>query len=596
MNALISQTPRPALHRWAGTLAWLVAAYLAIISNGYAQTLGQALDNTNLTWTTSGSGGGSAWHVTSTSPHNGLDDATSGTLPTSGSPTSTLQTTLVGPGTLTFWWRNDSTACLLGFISGTNTLGTFGNYPSWQLATCYLGSGTQTFKWVFSRYSSFSGAGAAYVDGVDFIPGTTAPAITAQPLSQSQVRGLDATFTVAANGTPPLSYQWQFNGIDIPGATSNSYTIVGIQATNLGAYRVIVSNTVDSATSFDATLGFGRVASWGLSGYNATAAALGATNLLAVAGGGYWNVGLRTDRTLLAWGYNVSGQTNPPADLTNILVIAAGTAHGLALLGDGAVAVWGTNGFGPTNVPSNASNVVAIAAGDFHSLALRADGSVVAWGSGLSGATNVPAGLSNVVAISAGGLMSMALKADGTIVQLGGIGGPILSNIVAIAAGGNFCLALGADGRVAAWGQDSYGILDVSGLSNVVAIAAGEFQGLALRANGTVAAWGYPAATNVPPNLTNVVAISAGDFHNLALVGDGPPVMNASITDANWTSNGFVLSIPTQSGRVYALQYKDSLPGSNWTSLPLVAGTGTNLVLRDTTATGPGRSYRVLRW
>ena len=33
-----------------------------------------------------------------------------------------------------------------------------------------------------------------------------------------------ATFTVAASGTPPLAYQWQRNGVDIPGATSSSYT------------------------------------------------------------------------------------------------------------------------------------------------------------------------------------------------------------------------------------------------------------------------------------------------------------------------------------------------------------------------------------
>ena len=526
-------------------------------------------------------------------PHDGPSDATSGSLPTTSSPTSTLQTTLVGPGTLTFWWRNDALYCFLSFIAGTNTLGTFGNYPSWQPGTYYLGSGTQTFKWFFSRNSSSADFGAAYLDGVVYTPGATAPVITAQPLSQSQVPGLDATFTVSAGGTPPLGYQWQFNGSNIPGASATSYTVTSVQTTNLGAYRVVVSNSVDSLASSNAVLGFGRVASWGLSGYNATSAALEATNPMSIAGGGYWNLALRPDRTLLAWGNNASGQTNAPTDLTNVISIAAGTAHGLALRSDGGIAIWGISGFGKTNIPSNVSNVVAIAAGSFHSLALRSDGTVAA--RGFSSATNVPPGLSNVVAISAGG-SSLALKADGTVVQWGGNPGPPLSNIVAIAAGAGFCLALGGDSKVVAWGQNSYGILDVAGLSNIVAIAAGDFQGMALRANGTVAAWGYPATTNVPPNLTNVIAISAGDYHNLALVGDGPPVMNASITNANWSTNGFQLSIPSQSGRVYALQYKESLADSNWIPLPLVAGTGTNLVLRDSTAIGPRRLYRVLRW
>src|SRR4029077_7992215 len=51
-----------------------------------------------------------------------------------------------------------------------------------------------------------------------------APTITAQPLSQSVTAGQTATFTVAATGTAPLSYQWRKNGTAISGATSSSYT------------------------------------------------------------------------------------------------------------------------------------------------------------------------------------------------------------------------------------------------------------------------------------------------------------------------------------------------------------------------------------
>src|SRR5262245_44278940 len=96
MNTQIPKTLRRTQHRCSVSFLWMMASYLSTLPNGHAQTLGQALDNTNLTWTTSGSGGGFGWNVTSISPHNGSNDATSGTLPTSGSPTSTLQTTLVG--------------------------------------------------------------------------------------------------------------------------------------------------------------------------------------------------------------------------------------------------------------------------------------------------------------------------------------------------------------------------------------------------------------------------------------------------------------------------------------------------------------------
>ena len=55
----------------------------------------------------------------------------------------------------------------------------------------------------------------------------TAPSITSQPASQTINVGGSATFSVTASGTGPLSYQWRFNGTNISGATSASYTLGG---------------------------------------------------------------------------------------------------------------------------------------------------------------------------------------------------------------------------------------------------------------------------------------------------------------------------------------------------------------------------------
>ena len=54
----------------------------------------------------------------------------------------------------------------------------------------------------------------------------------------------------------------------------------------------------------------------------------------------------------------------------------------------------------------------------------------------------------------------------------------------------------------------------------------------------------------------------------------------------------------TESGRVYRLEYKNSLADPNWTALPLVAGNGRMLQLTDPTATTNMRArfYRVRRW
>ena len=44
----------------------------------------------------------------------------------------------------------------------------------------------------------------------------TAPTITVQPASQTNLPGTAVTFTVAANGAGPFTYQWRFNGTNLP--------------------------------------------------------------------------------------------------------------------------------------------------------------------------------------------------------------------------------------------------------------------------------------------------------------------------------------------------------------------------------------------
>lgn len=55
----------------------------------------------------------------------------------------------------------------------------------------------------------------------------------------------------------------------------------------------------------------------------------------------------------------------------------------------------------------------------------------------------------------------------------------------------------------------------------------------------------------------------------------------------------FRVSVATISGRNYILQFKRLLTGTNWTSLPAVAGDGTVKALTDASATNSTRFYRV---
>ena len=85
--------------------------------------------------------------------------------------------------------------------------------------------------------------------------GSLAPTITTHPASQTVSVGDPATFTASASGNPPLNFQWQRNGVNISGATSESYTLSSVQTSDNGVrFRVLVSNGTGTTTSNEATL------------------------------------------------------------------------------------------------------------------------------------------------------------------------------------------------------------------------------------------------------------------------------------------------------------------------------------------------------
>jgi hypothetical protein len=87
-----------------------------------------------------------------------------------------------------------------------------------------------------------------------------APAISAQPQSALVTNGNPAEFTVAAWGSPTLTYQWQWNGTNLSnqpglsGVESPSLLFSSAVETNAGSYQVIVANSYGSVTSLVATL------------------------------------------------------------------------------------------------------------------------------------------------------------------------------------------------------------------------------------------------------------------------------------------------------------------------------------------------------
>ena len=299
---------------------------------------------------------------------------------------------------------------------------------------------------------------------------------------------------------------------------------------------------------------------------NPAPSAIGPSNLVAVAAGHTWGVGLDSLGRVWTFGNNQYGQLgratnagtgnpNPVSTLvdglSHVTAIAAGQDHTLALRSDGTVWGFGTNSSGElgpsvaigamTTTPvqiTGLSHVIAIAAGSGHSLALLADGTV--WGFGynfygqLGNATNAgsfnPAGnptptmvdgLTGVSAISAGTNFSMVLKSDGTVWGFGtnysGELGTTTNNLVAV---------------------PNPTPTQVPGVSSIIAIAADGHHTLALKsAARVVIAWGpnrwgqLGTATNngtdTPLLPTQVAGLSSasglatGADHSLAVRADG---------------------------------------------------------------------------
>jgi hypothetical protein len=83
----------------------------------------------------------------------------------------------------------------------------------------------------------------------------SAPVILAQPTSQHICTG--STLTLSVTASYASSYQWNFTGVPIPGATNAIYTVSPAQNANTGDYTVTVTNQLGTVTSSVAAIAVG---------------------------------------------------------------------------------------------------------------------------------------------------------------------------------------------------------------------------------------------------------------------------------------------------------------------------------------------------
>lgn len=122
--------------------------------------------------------------------------------------------------------------------------------PCLHIPNATPGDSGDYFVEVSNPHGTVTSAGVITIDVMPASP----PAITQHPQSATRYAGTSVTFSGAATGTEPITYQWTKDGSDIPGATSSSLTLNNLQASDAGSYRLVARNFMGTATSDPATL------------------------------------------------------------------------------------------------------------------------------------------------------------------------------------------------------------------------------------------------------------------------------------------------------------------------------------------------------
>ncbi len=165
--------------------------------------IGEAVDNTNLSWST---GGNASWFGQAEEYNNNSDAAESGNV--SDEQTSYVQTTVSGPGNLSFYWRVSSEESwdYLKFYIDNTLQDHISGVTSWMQQTYTISSGSHTLNWSYEKDGSISqNEDRGWLDKVVFTSTTQnqAPDAPTNPSPADGSTGISTSPTLSADVSDP---------------------------------------------------------------------------------------------------------------------------------------------------------------------------------------------------------------------------------------------------------------------------------------------------------------------------------------------------------------------------------------------------------
>ena len=174
-------------------------------------SLGEAVDNTDLSWST---GGDADWFGQTETYYYDGDAAESGDI--SDNPDTWMETTVSGPGTLSFYWKVSSESgydYLRFYIDGAQQDSIAGS-TSWAQKTYSIGSGSHTLTWKYIKDGSVShGEDCGWVDKVEFSDKFFVTAYYC--IYKSEIDGTQTVTKIISGTTYTLKASFLFGGYGV---------------------------------------------------------------------------------------------------------------------------------------------------------------------------------------------------------------------------------------------------------------------------------------------------------------------------------------------------------------------------------------------